>query len=36
MNSQQQLGADIDAVAECEIHKQYLETKVPEYRQTNA
>jgi len=24
--------ADLEAVAQCEEHKQYLETKVPEYR----
>jgi len=28
--------ADLDAVAECEEHKVYLETKVPEYRKVEA
>jgi hypothetical protein len=28
--------ADLDAVAECEDHKQYLDTKVPEYRKLEA
>jgi Ferredoxin-like domain in Api92-like protein len=28
--------ADLDAVAECEDHKQYLDTKVPEYRKADA
>ena len=28
--------ADLEAVAECEDHKQYLDTKVPEYRKVEA
>ena len=28
--------ADLEAVAECEDHKQYLETKVPEYRKVES
>jgi hypothetical protein len=28
--------ADLEAVAECEDHKQYLDTKVPEYRKVQA
>jgi hypothetical protein len=28
--------ADLEAVAECEDHKVYLETKVPEYRKVTS
>ena len=28
--------ADLDAVAQCEEHKQYLDTNVPEYRKADA
>jgi hypothetical protein len=29
-------NADLDAVKECEYHKEYLETKVPDYRKVDA